>query len=97
MSRQPAVYMLINRPPYGPIYTGVTSDLARRAFEHQHGKGSQHTRRYNIKRLVWFESHDTMGDAIAREKQLKRWEREWKIELIRELNPTWRDLYEDLA
>ena len=96
MSRQPAVYMLINRPPYGPIYTGVTSDLAQRAYQHQERRGSQFASSYNITRLVWYELHDTMVDAIAREKQLKRWEREWKIELIRELNPTWRDLYEDL-
>ena len=89
--------MLINRPPFGPIYTGVTSDIAQRAYRHKERKGSQFASRYNITRLVWYELHDSMGEAIIKEKQLKRWKREWKLREIREMNPTLRDLYEDLA
>ena len=97
MPKQPAVYMLINRPPFGPIYTGVTSDLAQRVFQHSERKGSKFASKYNVTRLVWYELHDTMEEAITREKRLKRWKREWKLREIRELNPTFRDLYEDLA
>ncbi len=89
--------MLINRPPFGPIYIGVTSDLPQRAHQHQLRSGSQFASKYNITRLVWYELHDTMEEAILREKRLKRWKREWKLREIRELNPTFRDLYEDLA
>ena len=97
MAKQPAVYMLINRPPFGPIYTGVTSDLAQRAYQHKQRRGSQFASRYNITRLVWYELHDTMEEAITKEKRIKRWMREWKLREIREVNPTLRDLYEDLA
>lgn len=97
MPRQPAVYMLINRPPFGPIYTGVTSDLAQRAYQHEQRRGSQFAGRYNIRRLVWYELHETMEEAITKEKQVKRWKRKWKLREIRVLNPTLRDLYEDLA
>ena len=89
--------MVINRPPFGPIYTGVTSDLTRRAFEHRGRKGSQFASRYNVTRLVWYELHDSMEEAITKEKRLKRWKREWKLREIREMNPTLRDLYDDLA
>ncbi len=97
MPKQPAVYMLINRPPFGPIYTGVTSDLPRRAYQHKIRRGSQFASRYNITRLVWYELHDSMQEAITKEKQLKRWKRKWKLREIRELNPTLRDLFDDLA
>ena len=89
--------MLINRPPFGPIYTGVTSDLSQRAYQHKQRRGSQFASRYNITRLVWYELHDTMEEAITKEKRLKRWMREWKLREIREVNPTLRDLFEDLA
>ena len=89
--------MLISRPPFGPIYTGVTSDLAQRAYQHKERKGSQFASKYNVTRLVWYELHDTMEEAITREKRLKRWKREWKLRKIREMNPTLQDLFEDLA
>ena len=89
--------MLINRPPFGPIYTGVTSDLVQRAYQHNRREGSRFASRYNITRLVWYELHDSMEEAITKEKQLKRWKREWKLREIRELNPTLRDLFDDLA
>ena len=97
MPREPAVYMLFNRPPYGPIYTGVTSNLAQRTWQHKQRIGSRFTSKYNVNRLVWYERHDTMETAILREKRIKHWEREWKLREIRELNPTFRDLFEDLA
>ena len=89
--------MLINRPPFGPIYTGVTSDLVQRAYQHNRREGSRFASRYNITRLVWYELHDSMEEAITKEKRLKRWKREWKLREIRELNPTLRDLFDDLA
>ncbi len=97
MPKQPAVYMVINRPPFGPIYTGVTSDLAQRAHQHRERKGSRFASNYNVTRLVWYELHDSMEEAILREKRLKRWKREWKLREIREMNPMLRDLYGDLA
>ena len=89
--------MLINRPPFGPIYTGVTSDLVQRAYQHNRREGSRFASRYNITRLVWYELHDSMEEAITKEKRPKRWKREWKLREIRELNPTLRDLFDDLA
>jgi putative endonuclease len=80
----------------GTLYIGVTNDLSRRAFEHRTGAGSQFTRRYGASMLVWYERYDDVAEAIAREKQLKKWERRWKIKLIEDFNPAWRDLYLDL-
>ena len=96
MPRNPCVYILASRPG-GATYVGVTSDLPRRVLEHREGRGSVFTRRYRIRRLIWYEWHDTMIAAIEREKEIKKWERARKSELIAELNPAWRDLYEELA
>ncbi|MDE2986542.1 MAG: GIY-YIG nuclease family protein [Chloroflexota bacterium] len=96
MSREPCVYILASRPG-GATYVGVTSDLARRVEEHRQGRGSRFTSRYRIRMLVWYEWHETMIEAIEREKELKKWERAKKSRLIAEVNPTWRDLYEELA
>ena len=96
MTRQPCVYILASRPG-GATYVGVTSDLARRVEEHKQGRGSKFTSRYRIRTLVWYELHDTMIAAIEREKELKKWVRAKKSRLIAEVNPTWRDLYEELA
>lgn len=76
----------------GAIYVGVTNDLISRAYEHRARATKGHTSRYNITKLVYFEEYDSIDDAIAREKQLKRWRRAWKVELIEGMNPTWRDL-----
>ncbi len=92
----PCVYIMANRRN-GTLYTGVTSDLARRAFEHQSGLILGFTTQYGCKLLVWYERYERMDDAIAREKQIKAGSREKKLLLIEELNPQWRDLYEDLA
>ena len=95
MIRAPAVYIITNKRN-GTLYTGVTADLSRRCWEHREGVYPGFTKKYELKLLVWYERHDLMTDAIAREKQIKAWKREWKIELIEKLNPMWRDLYEEL-
>jgi putative endonuclease len=92
---QPAVYIVCDKR-HGTLYTGVTSDLARRAWEHRIGAVTGFTRRYGLKLLAWYEVHETMEDAIVREKRIKAWKRGWKVRLIERMNPTWRDLYEDL-
>lgn len=76
----------------GTIYVGVTSDLARRMWEHTSGRGSKFAARYGVQRLVWYEEHFDIRDAIQRETSLKRWRREWKIELIEKTNPEWHEL-----
>ncbi|WP_262271296.1 GIY-YIG nuclease family protein [Microvirga yunnanensis] len=89
------VYILASRPG-GALYVGVTNDLAPRVFEHRSGRGSGHSRRYRIDRLVYYESYPSIVDAIQRETSIKRWPRAWKTNLILGMNPTWRDLYEEL-
>ena len=93
--KRPCVYILASRRN-GTLYVGVTSDLARRAWQHRLDAVDGFTRRYGVHRRVFAEFHDTMGGAILREKQLKKWRRAWKLELIERANPQWRDLYEDL-
>ena len=89
------VYIMSNRKD-GVLYIGVTSDLSRRIVQHREGKGSAFCRRYGLKRLVYAEEHDSIGDAIAREKAMKAWKRAWKIELIEGVNPAWDDLFDVL-
>lgn len=91
MERQPCVYILASSK-YGRLYIGVTSDLMKRLSEHRYGLVEDHSKKYNIKRLVRFELFTTMDLAIAREKQLKNWHREWKTNLIDSDNPSWVDL-----
>jgi putative endonuclease len=90
------VYMLASRPG-GTLYIGVTGDLVRRTWEHRSGAVPGFTRRYGVSRLVWFEIFDDVTLAIKREKTLKHWLRAWKIALIERANPTWGDLYEEIA
>ncbi len=92
----PCVYILASQR-LGRIYVGVTSRLITRIYQHREGLIEGHSRRYEIKRLVWFESHDTMETAILREKRIKKWNRAWKVELIQKDNPDWRDLAVDLG
>jgi putative endonuclease len=89
------VYMMASQRN-GTLYIGVTNDLARRAWEHRSGRGSQFTAKYRVTLLVWYEGYGDVQEAIRREKQLKGWERRWKLEMIEHMNPTWRDFYEDL-
>ncbi|MFC3677689.1 GIY-YIG nuclease family protein [Ferrovibrio xuzhouensis] len=90
------IYIVTDKP-YGTLYTGVTSDIQRRAWEHREAVADGFTKRHGLKRLVYIEAHDTIQDAILREKRVKRWRRAWKIELIQSVNPTWADLYDTLA
>jgi putative endonuclease len=78
---------------HGTLYVGVTSDLLLRVSQHREGVFDGFTKRYGVKRLVWFENHDSIVDAIQREKSLKKYKREWKVNLIERLNPKWDDLY----
>jgi putative endonuclease len=87
-----AVYLMTNRPR-GVFYVGVTSDLAGRVWKHRNGTLDGFTKRYNLTRLAWFEVHSDIEAAIYREKQLKRWRREWKIALVEKDNPDWLDLW----
>jgi putative endonuclease len=93
--KQPCVYILASRKN-GTLYTGVTSELAKRIWEHKHDLVEGFTKRYNVHVLVWYELHETMDSAIAREKAIKEWKRRWKLEIIEKSNPQWRDLYPDL-
>ena len=86
------VYIMSNRKD-GVLYIGLTADLSRRIIQHREGKGSAFCRRYGLTRLVYAEEHDSIGDAIAREKAMKAWKRAWKIELIEGVNPAWDDLF----
>jgi putative endonuclease len=89
--KEPAVYILASKRN-GTLYTGVTSNLISRIHQHREGTVKSFTSTYDVKLLVWFEGHETMESAIAREKQLKNWQRNWKLDLIEEANPSWRDL-----
>jgi putative endonuclease len=90
------VYMLASAR-YGTLYLGVTSDLIKRVWEHREGFVDGFTKEYGVKHLVWYETHADAISAITREKQIKKWNRAWKINLIQKENPIWRDLYEMLS
>ena len=89
------VYIMTNRKG-GTLYIGVTNDLARRGDEHRGGAQEAFTAKYNLHKLVWYEAYPTAAEAIAREKAMKKWNRAWKVSQIEQMNPDWRDLYEDL-
>jgi putative endonuclease len=90
------VYILASKPG-GTLYVGVTNDLVRRIYEHRQGLADGFTKRYRVKSLVYFEPHETITTALQREKNIKHWSREWKIDLIVGHNPDWRDLYEEVV
>lgn len=92
MERVFYVYMMASRRN-GTLYVGVTSDLARRAYEHREGLIKGFTSRYGVTMLVWYDHFPTADEAISFEKRLKRWRRSWKLELIEKMNPQWLDLY----
>jgi putative endonuclease len=94
--KQPYVYIVASARN-GTLYTGVTSNLPRRAFEHREGLVAGFSKKYGCKILVWCERHETMIDAITREKQIKASSRARKLVLIEELNPEWKDLYDQLT
>jgi len=92
MHREPAVYILANKK-YGTLYVGVTSNLQQRIYQHKNNLFQGFTSKYEVHDLVYFELHDNMEAAIIREKQIKKWNRDWKINLITARNPKWKDLY----
>jgi putative endonuclease len=89
------VYMMASKKN-GTLYIGVTSDLVKRVYEHKQGIVDGFTKKYDIHQLVWYEYHAAISEAILRERQIKKWKRAWKIELIEKNNPLWRDLYDDI-
>lgn len=93
MTRQPAVYILASKRN-GTLYIGVTSDLKKRVWEHKNDLVEGFTKRYGVHGLVYYELYEDIVSAIRREKQLKKWNRAWKQELIERQNPGWRDLWE---
>ncbi len=90
--KHPCVYILASEK-YGTLYIGVTSDLPKRAWQHKHDVVESFSSKYHVHMLVWFEQHQTMELAIVREKAIKKWRRDWKLNLIESMNPEWRDLY----
>ncbi|MFA5175607.1 MAG: GIY-YIG nuclease family protein [Patescibacteria group bacterium] len=88
-------YILSNKKN-GTLYIGITNNLIRRIYEHKNNLVEGFTKKYNVHNLVFYEQYDNINDAISREKQMKKWNRKWKIELIEKDNPNWRDLYEEL-
>ena len=96
MERQRTVYILASKQN-GTLYIGVTSDLVERVWQHKNDIAEGFSKRYGVHRLVYYELHQDMISAITREKQLKKWERAWKLELIEDRNPTWRDLWDEIV
>ena len=96
MERQPAVYILASGYN-GTLYIGVTTNLIQRIWQHKNGLVEGFTEKYEVHSLVYYELHGDIPTAIQREKQLKTWNRQWKIRLIEKMNPTWKDLWEELV
>ena len=95
MSKKGYVYIISNKQN-GVLYTGVTSDLVRRVYQHKNNLYEGFSNKYKLKNLVWFEVFDDIKNAIIKEKQIKNWKRDWKIKRIEENNPTWNDLYQTI-
>ena len=96
MNKLPCVYILSSKKN-GTLYTGVTSNLVKRVWEHKNKFVESFTTKYNVNTLVWYEVSGSMNIAIHREKQIKSWKRQWKIELIEKENPEWNDLYNSIC
>ncbi|MCK4337024.1 MAG: GIY-YIG nuclease family protein [Candidatus Aminicenantes bacterium] len=94
--KQFCVYILCSKRN-GTLYIGVTSNIVKRVYEHKHDLIEGFTKKYNVHRLVWYEMHESAESAIIREKQIKKWDRKWKLELIEKENPQWIDLYESIC
>ena len=90
------VYMMTNKRN-GALYTGMTGDLVRRAYQHRMGIIEGFTKKYGLKILVWYEQHSDVNAAIAREKNIQAWKRTWKLKIIEEKNPDWSDLYDEVT
>ena len=96
MTKRYFVYLLSNKKN-GTLYIGITNDLVRRVYEHKSKHVEGFSKKYNLSRLVWFDETSDVNAAIEKEKQMKKWKRAWKVGLIEEANPSWRDLYFDLV
>jgi putative endonuclease len=96
VEKEPTVYILASQPR-GTLYIGVTSNLIQRVWNHRNGTVEGFTKNHDVKRLVYYERFEDMDSAITREKQVKKWKRKWKVELIENENPEWRDLWEGLV
>ena len=96
MSRPGYVYIVASRRN-GTLYLGVTSDLPRRIHQHRNGEAVGFSKQHGCRLLVWYAAHDDIQDARARELQMKKWKRGWKLQAIEGMNPDWRDLFEDVA
>jgi len=94
--KQPCVYLLASHKN-GTLYTGVTSNLVQRIWQHKNEQLDGFTKKYGVYLLVWYELHEAMESAIAREKAIKEWKRAWKLELIETVNPQWLDLYDEIV
>jgi len=95
MAKQPALYIQASKRN-GTLYVGVTSKLVQRVWQHRNNQREGFSQRYNVHRLVYFELHQCMEQAITREKQIKKWNRKWKLGLIQKNNPEWIDLWEEI-
>ena len=95
MEKTFAVYILASERN-GTLYLGVTSNLPGRVYQHREGLADGFSKKYGVKRLVWYEVHEDAEAAITREKQIKKWNRDWKLRMIEEKNPEWRDLYSEV-
>ena len=96
INKQPVVYLLASKRN-GTLYTGVTSNMAARVWQHKNNQVEGFTQKYHVHTLVYYEVHQNMTSAIIREKQIKKWKRQWKLELIEKSNPDWKDLYGEVV
>ena len=90
------VYIMASKP-FGTLYVGMTSELVARAYQHRESLVEGFTKQNNVKMIVYYEEHATALAAIQREKNIKHWPRAWKVDLVRKMNPEWRDLFDDIA
>ena len=95
MSRKTFYVYIMASQRNGTLYTGMTSDLEQRVYDHREGPIDSFTKQYDVKMLVWYEDYPDPGSAIQREKNIKKWPRQWKLDLIEKFNPDWKDLYEE--
>jgi putative endonuclease len=96
MGKQYYVYILTNKP-YGTLNVGVTSNLVQRVFQHKEGLVEGFSKTNGLNRLVWYEVYEDVNAAIANEKKIKKWRRDWKVNVIQRMNPEWKDLYESIC
>ena len=94
---KPSYVYLLASDPYGTFYIGVTTDLVKRVWQHREGFVAGFSREHGTKKLVWYEVHADLLEAIRREKLIKRWRRDWKVNLVQRGNPGWRDLFDEIV